>query len=162
MLLSKSNIFNLRNNQSNLFTSMKILKFILLISTAAFLFTSCRNKTVVLLTKKWDCVQLDNIVPPDQKFLSKKDSVNADQLKTLLQSLSWTFKNNMRYECSINGRVTVEGKYELLEDDKIMKCTPKSGTIVNQYIIKSLTENELTLIGNADNSNVILHFQSVF
>ena len=127
-----------------------------------FVLASCRNKAVLLLTKKWDCVQVDNIVPPDQKFLSKKDSVNADQLKTLLQSLSWTFKNNMRYECAINGRVTVEGKYELLEDDKIIVCTPKSANITNRYIIKSLTENELTLIGNADNSNVVLHFQSVF
>ena len=130
-----------------------IILFLLLIS--------CKNKTVQLLKKKWDCVQVDNIVPPNQKFLSKKDSVNADQLKTLLQSLSWTFKNNMRYECSINGRVTVEGKYELLEDDKIMICTPKSANVTNRYIIKSITENELTLIGNADNSNVILHFQSV-
>ena len=137
------------------------IRLLLLFFFVIFLF-SCRNKTVVLLTKKWDCVQVDNIVPPDQKFLSKKDSINADQLKTVLQSLSWTFKNNMRYECSINGRVTVEGKYELLEDDKIMKCIPKSASITNRYIIKSLTENELTLIGNADNSNVILHFQSVF
>ncbi len=141
---------------------MKVLKFISLVLVTAVIIISCRNKTVVLLTKKWDCVQVDNIVPPDQKFLSKKDSVDADQLKTLLQSLSWTFKNNMRYECSINGRVTVEGKYELLEDDKIMICTPKSANVTNRYIIKSITENELTLIGNADNSNVILHFQSVF
>ena len=60
------------------------------------LFNSCRNKTVILLTKKWDCVQVDNIVPPNTKMLSSKDSANAEQLKFLLQSINWTFKDRMK------------------------------------------------------------------
>ena len=123
------------------------------------LFSSCRNKTIILLSKKWDCVQVDNIVPPNSKMLSSKDSANAEQLKMLLQSINWTFKDRMKYECAINGRVTVQGKYELIEDDKIMICTSESKNTVNRYIIKSLTEDELVLAGNADNANLILHFR---
>ena len=134
------------------------------ISCLIFLFhflllVSCTNKTVQLLTKKWDCVQVDNIVPPNSKMLSAKDSAEAEQLKSLLQSINWTFKNNMRYECAINDRVTVAGKYELLEDDKIIICTSKSKNSINRYIIKSLTPDELVLAGNAENASVVLHFK---
>lgn len=122
-------------------------------------FSSCRNKTVVLLTKKWDCVQVENIVPPGTKLLSAQDSANAEQLKSVLLSLNWTFKNNMRYECAINNMITVKGKYELLEDDKVMICSSESRNSVNRYIIRSLTENELVLSGNAENTNVVLHFK---
>ena len=125
----------------------------------SFSLSSCRNKTVVLLSKRWDCMQVDNIVPPNSKMLSAKDSANAEQLKALLQSLNWTFKNNMRYECAINNRVTVQGKYELLENDKIIICTPESKISSNRYIIKSLTADELVLTGNAENTNVVLHFK---
>ncbi|MEP7236685.1 MAG: hypothetical protein ABI685_02430 [Ferruginibacter sp.] len=132
------------------------------ISCFIFLFLlliSCKNKTVQLLNKKWDCVQVDNIVPPNTKMLSSKDSANAEQLKFLLQSIKWTFKDRMKYECAINGRITVQGKYELIEDDKIMICTSESKNSVNRYIIKSLTEEELVLAGNAENANLILHFK---
>jgi hypothetical protein len=132
---------------------------ILLFFIVPALFSSCRNKTVVLLTKKWDCMQVDNIVPRDTELLSARDSASAEQLKYVLQSVNWTFKNNMRYECAVNDRVTVQGKYELLEDDKIMICTPESKNNINRYIIKSLSENELVLSGRAENTNVILHFK---
>ena len=66
----------------------------------------------------------------------------------------------MSYECAVNSRVTVQGKYELLEDDKIMICTPESGNSSNRYIIKSLTADELVLEGNAENTNVVLHFRT--
>ena len=122
-------------------------------------FGSCLNKTVALLAKKWDCVQVDNIVPPNTKMLSPKDSADSEQLKMLLQSINWTFKNNMRYECAINDRITVQGKYELLENDKIMICTPESKISSNRYIIKSLSADELVLGGNAENTNVVLHFK---
>jgi hypothetical protein len=138
---------------------MKKIIPILLFFVTLFFFNSCRNKTVQLLTKKWDCVQVDNIVPPGTIFLSPQDSANAEQLRSVLQSISWTFKGNMRYECTLNGRTTVEGKYELLEDDKIMICTSKSGNSINRYIIKSLTENELVLSGNAENASLVLHFK---
>ena len=122
-------------------------------------FSSCRNKTVQLLTKKWECVQVENIIPPNTKFQSPQDSANSIQLQTLLQSLSWTFKNNMRYECAIGSRVTVKGKYELMENDKIMVCTPETKNNINSYSIKVLTENELVLRSLTDNSNIILHFK---
>ena len=122
-------------------------------------FSSCRNKTVQLLTKKWECVQVENIIPPNTKFQSPQDSANSIQLQTLLQSLSWTFKNNMRYECAIASRVTVKGKYELMENDKIIVCTPQTKNNINSYSIKVLTENELVLRSLTDNSNIILHFK---
>jgi hypothetical protein len=138
---------------------MKKFISILLFFFVLIFFGSCRNKTVVLLTKKWDCVQVDNIVPPNSKMLTPKDSAEAEQLKSLLQSINWTFKNNMRYECAINDRVTVAGKYELLENEKAIICTSKSKNSINRYIIKSLTPDELILAGNAENTNVVLHFK---
>ena len=122
-------------------------------------FSSCRNKTVILLNKKWDCVQVDNIVPPNTKNLTAKDSANAEQVKMLLLTLNWTFKDRMKYECALNDRVTVQGKYELQGNDKILVCTPESKSSINRYIIKSLTADELVLAGNAENQNVILHFK---
>ena len=123
------------------------------------IFSSCRNKTVILLTQKWDCVQVDNIVPPNTKMLTAKDSADAEQVKMLLLSLNWTFKNRMKYECALNDRVTVQGKYELQGNDKILVCTPESKNSINRYIIKTLTADELVLAGNADNTNVVLHFR---
>lgn len=136
----------------------KIISAFLFLITFIF-FSSCRNKTIQLLTKKWDCVQVDNIVQPNAKMLSSKDSADAEQIKAVLLSLNWTFKSRMKYECALNERVTVQGKYELLENDKIMICTSESKNAVNRYIIKSLTENELILSGNAENANLVLHFK---
>lgn len=122
-------------------------------------FGSCRNKTVLLLTKTWDCVQVDNILPPETKLLSPGDTANNEQLKELLRSLSWTFKKNMGYVCALNGRVTVEGKYELLGDDRILVCRSNQGKTVNRYIIKTLTEHDLILNGSAGNTNLTMHFK---
>ena len=138
---------------------MKKLIPILLFFISLIFFSSCRNKTVQLLTKKWECVQVENIIPPNTKFQSPQDSANAVQLQTLLQSLNWTFKNNMRYECAIGSRVTLKGKYELMENDKIIVCTPESKNNINTYSIKVLTENELVLRSLTDNSNLVLHFK---
>ena len=82
-----------------------------------------------------------------------------EKLKTVLQSINWTFKNNMLYECAIGDRVTMQGKYELMADDRIMICTPESKNGNNHYIIKSLTAEDLVLEGNAENTNVVLHFK---
>lgn len=133
----------------------------LLVPVLLFLisFNSCRNKTVLLLTKKWDCVQVENIIPPGTQMLSAKDSADAEQLKALLVSLNWTFKKNMKYECAINDRITTQGRYELMEEDKIMVCIPESKNGINRYIIKSISENDLVLSGNADNTNIIMHFK---
>ena len=138
---------------------MKILKLISLFVGAIILLSACRNKTVILLTKKWDCVQVDNILPPDDKFQSPQDSANAVQLQSILQFISWTFKNNMKYECSVNSRITVQGKYELLEHDKILILKSESKNNINRYIITSLTENEMVLSSSAQNTNLVLHFR---
>ena len=138
---------------------MKKLIPIFLFFFVLMLFSSCRNKTVILLTKKWDCVQVDNIIPPNTKTLTAKDSANAEQVKTLLLTLNWTFKDRMKYECALNDRITMQGKYELLENDKILVCTSESKNSINRYIIKSLTADELVLAGNAENTNVVLHFK---
>jgi hypothetical protein len=138
---------------------MKKLIPLFLFFIALIFFGSCRNKTVILLTKKWDCVQVDNIVPLNTKKLSAKDSTDTEQLKSLLQSINWTFKDRMKYECALNERVTVQGKYELQENDKILICTSKSTNSSNRYIIKTLTADELVLAGNAENTNVVLHFK---
>ena len=137
---------------------MIILRLFVAVLTCSLL-TACQNKTVHLLTKKWECVQVENIIPPNTKFQSPQDSANSIQLQTLLQSLNWTFKNNMRYECAIGSRVTVKGKYELMENDKIIVCTPESKNNINSYSIKVLTENELVLRSLTDNSNLVLHFK---
>ena len=123
-------------------------------------FGSCRNKTVALLAKKWDCVQVDNILPPNTKTLTAKDSANLQKLKLVLQSINWTFKKNGLYECAVGDRITVHGQYELLEKDKIIICTPESENSSNQYVIKTLTADELVLVGNAENTNVMLHFKA--
>ena len=138
---------------------MKKLIPLFLFFIALIFFSSCRNKTVLLLTKKWECAQVENIIPPNTKFQSPQDSANSIQFHTLLQSLSWTFKNKMRYECAIGSRVTVKGKYGLMENDKIMVCTPETKNNINSYSIKVLTENELVLKSLTDNSNIILHFK---
>lgn len=138
---------------------MKKLTSFFLFFIALFFFSSCRNRTVKLLTKKWDCVQVDNIVPPNTKFQSPEDSANAVQLQSVVPSINWTFKSRMRYECAVNNRVTVEGKYQLLENDKILVCTPESQNGINRYIIKSLTEDELVLSNGAESTSVVLHFK---
>lgn len=149
-------------NQLNIQACTSIMKnFLLLLSGICLILniTSCRNKTVILLTKKWDCVQVENIVPPNTKNLTAKDSVNAEQVKILLLSLNWTFKDRMKYECALNDRITVQGKYELQGNDKILVCTPESKNSMNRYIIKTLTADELVLAGNAENQNLVLHFK---
>ena len=104
-------------------------------------------------------MQVENIVPPNTKMLTAKDSINAEQVKMLLLTLNWTFKDRMKYECALNDQVTVQGKYELQGNDKILVCTPESKNSINRYIIKSLTADELVLTGNAENQNVVLHFK---
>jgi hypothetical protein len=136
----------------------KIIPLLLLFFVLIF-FSSCRNKTVILLTKKWDCVQVDNMVPTNTKNFTAKDSVNAAQIKSVLLTLNWTFKDRMKYECALNGRITVHGKYELQGDNKILVCTSESKNSINRYIIKTLTADELVLAGNAENQNVVLHFK---
>ena len=138
---------------------MKKIIAIAIVFIMLIFFSSCRNKTVQLLTKKWDCVQVDNIVPPGTKFQSPEDSASAVQLQSVVESINWTFKPRMRYECAISSRITVQGKYGLQENDKIIICTPESKSGINRYIIKSLTKNELVLSSGLQSTSVVLHFK---
>lgn len=138
---------------------MKKIIAIAIVFIMLIFFSSCRNKTVQLLTKKWDCVQVENIVPPGTKLQSAEDSANFIQLQSLLQSINWTFKKNMKYECATGNRITVQGRYELIEKDKILICTPESKSTINRYIINALTENDLVLSTNTNNNNLVLHFK---
>lgn len=122
-------------------------------------FSSCKSKAVGLLSKKWDCVQVENIIPPGTKSLSAQDSANLEKLNLVFQTINWTFKTNMRYECAVGDRITVKGTYELLENNKALVCTPESKSSINRYIIKSLSPDELVLAGNAENTSVSLHFR---
>ena len=131
---------------------------ILIAFIAILLLGACRNKTVELISKKWDCVQVENIVPPDAKFHSSQDSLEAVQLQSLLQSISWIFNNNLTYECKINNTVTVRGSYELNELDKTLVLTPDTRNNINRYFINTLNENELVLTGSAENKKLTLHF----
>ena len=65
----------------------------------------------------------------------------------------------MKYECATGNRITVQGRYELIEKDKILICTPESKNTINRYIINVLTENDLVLSTNINNNNLVLHFK---
>ena len=126
----------------------------------AFLFSSCQNKTKNLLAKKWDCVQVDNLAPIDKNFASKEDSVTAVKIEAALKALSWTFNKNNTYQCnSIGGITTVQGVYEISEDEKMLTCKSITGNTLNNYMITSLSENELTLTSTATTTPLILHFR---
>ena len=137
---------------------MFIRLFLLVVLTCCLL-SACRNKTVKLLTKKWDCVQAENIIPPNTKFITPEDSAYSAQLQSIVPSINWTFKNNMRYECALSNRITVQGKYELLDNDKTLVCTPQTKNSINHYTIVSLSENELVLSSTAENTTLVLHFK---
>ena len=121
---------------------------------------SCQNKTVNLLSKKWDFEKMDNVDTENKKFTSPEDSVATVNMQMAMKLLSWEFKKNMDYECSVGNRVATQGTYELSENDKILTMTPKSKNNINNYTIKVLTENELVLNGLADGAMVTMHFRA--
>jgi hypothetical protein len=128
----------------------------------AFLFSSCQTKTKQLLVKKWDCVQVENIAPPNKGFNKKEDSVATSQMQELqaaLTALSWTFNTNNTYQCSINDRVTVQGTYEITTDEKVLICTPESKNNINSYTITAISESDLVLTSAGTTTPLILHFR---
>ena len=139
---------------------MKKAVLILIGVWTMFFFSSCENKTVQLLSKKWDCVKVENLNTRSTGFLSPEDSINTIQLHSVLESLSWTFKNTMEYECAVAGRIAVYGTYELTDDEKVLVCTPSSKNTVNRYTINTLTEYDLVLSSNTNSTPLILHFKS--
>jgi hypothetical protein len=128
----------------------------------AFLLSSCQNKTKQLLVKKWDCVQVENITPPNKGFNKIEDSAATSQMQELqnaLTALSWMFNKNNTYQCSINDKVTVEGTYEITADEKILICTPESKNNINSYTITAISENELILSSAGTSVPLVLHFR---
>jgi hypothetical protein len=123
------------------------------------IFSSCQNKTKQLLVKKWDCVQVENINPANNKFMSKEDSVTTVQVAEALRQLSWVFNKNNTYQCSINNRITVKGNYEITADEKGLICTPDSKNNVNSYTIIKISESDLVLTSAGATMPLILHFR---
>lgn len=138
---------------------MKKTGVILTIVLGMFFFNSCESKTQQLLTKKWDCIKVENLNIGNERFQSPQDSINTVQVIAALESLNWTFKDDHEYECAMGSRVMVRGNYGLMEDGKILVCTPDTKNSVNRYTIKTLTENDLVLSSYENNTPLVLHFR---
>jgi hypothetical protein len=120
---------------------------------------SCQDKTKKYLVKKWDCLQVENLAPLDKHFISREDSAIAAKMEAALTTLSWTFNNDNTYYCTAFGdRKTVQGTYEISEDDKTLILTPYSKNNRNAYTITSISEIELTLTSRATAVPLVLHF----
>ncbi len=122
-------------------------------------FNSCQERSIKLISKKWDCVKVENFLPSDLQITNAKDSANALQLQSMLQSLSWTFSDNMEYECAVNGRAITHGTYGLRDNETVLLCTPDTKNNVNRYIIQTLTEDGLVLRGSTTGIPLTLHFK---
>ncbi|MFN8244209.1 MAG: hypothetical protein U0X40_09190 [Ferruginibacter sp.] len=131
-----------------------------LLAGAMVLLLSCNNPHTALISKKWDCVAVDNLEEKENHFLSKEDSVTALSIRQSLQSLSWTFTKNNSYECRVGGRLAVAGTYQLLDNGKTLICRPASGNTINAYRVNTLTETEMVLTGNAAEKNIVMHFKA--
>jgi hypothetical protein len=131
----------------------------IIIFFTAISFSSCKDKKIELLSKKWDCVNVENLLPSGMQFPNAKDSADAMQLRSMLQSLSWTFSNDMEYECTVGGRKTIHGTYGLRDNETTLICTPSTKNTSNYYTINTLTENDLVLRSNAGGASLVLHFK---
>lgn len=136
---------------------MKKIAGIALITLFIPLLHSCKSKTQQLLTKKWDCIKVENLDLGSDRFQNPQDSINTVQVMAALESLNWTFKDNHEYECSIAGKVMVKGNYGLTDDEKTLVCTPGTKNTINRYSIHTLTENDLVL--STGNPPLVLHFK---
>ncbi len=126
---------------------------------SAMILLSCQDKTRQLLAKKWDCVQIENLAPMDKHLMTAQDSADNAKITAALQSLVWTFNNNNTYSCSINIGTTIQGTYEIADDEKSLVMIPASKNNINRYIITSLTEYELTLTSTGISQPIIMHFR---
>ena len=100
-----------------------------------FVLLSCQSKTKQLLTKKWDCVQVENLAPLSDKIISSQDSLVAMRMTNALKNLQWNFKNNMEYECSTGGMITAKGTFS--EDELILKNLMENVNIVLHFTANS-------------------------
>jgi hypothetical protein len=136
----------------------KIASLCIILATAAT-FVSCKDATLSLLCKKWDCVKVDNLDPVPKHFSSPEDSVATMNMQQALSTLSWTFNENKEYQCSVDGRVTTSGSYGLLDKGKTLVCTSGSTKTINIYSISTLTEDDLVLSNRSGNANIVMHFK---
>jgi hypothetical protein len=120
---------------------------------------SCQDNAQKLITKKWDCVRIENLAPLDKHFVTAEDSIATLKAEAALQSLVWTFNSNNTYSCSVSSGVSVQGTYEISADDKSLMMIPVSKNNTNIYLITSLTENELTLTSTGTSIPLIMHFR---
>ena len=121
---------------------LTILSFILVI------FSSCQNKTQQLITKKWDCVKVDNLDPVDTKFQTPEDSAKVAAMGAALKSLSWTFNKDGSYTTSAAGRTIVQGTYTINEKEKTLTCITILKNIFNITILwngKWFTKENITV-----------------
>ena len=137
------------------------MNFFLASAALIFVLSSCQDKTLQWLNKKWDCVKIDNLDPLDKKtFTSAADSAAADKIESALKDLNWSFNKDGSYLCSVGDKTVTQGTYQLSEDEKILVCTPLSKNTVNRYTIIGLSEDELILSNNSNNVNLVMHFKS--
>ena len=136
------------------------MKFFLAIATIIFALSSCQNKTLHLLTKKWDCVKIENLDPVNAyKFASSDDSTTEVNIEVALKELNWTFNKDLSYQCRIGDKTVTQGTYQIMEDEKTLVCIPHSKNIVNRYSIIDITDDELVLSNQVNTTSIILHFK---
>ncbi len=138
---------------------MKKLFYFFTATWFCWAFSSCQNKTVEQLSKRWDYVKMDNVNTTPQKFTSVEDSVAAVNMEAATKLLTWTFKKDKTYECAVGNKVATYGTYELSENDKVLTLTPSTKTNVRTYNINTLANGELVLSSVTDNVTVTLHFR---
>ena len=137
------------------------MKFFFAIAAIIFALSSCQNKTLQLLNKKWDCTKIENLDPVNsKKFASPEDSAAAANVETALRELNWTFNRNLSYQCSIGDKIVTQGTYQITEDEKTLVCTPNSKNVVNRYTIIDITDDELVLSNQVNNIDLIMHFKT--
>lgn len=135
------------------------MKLLLATTILIFSLTSCQDKTMQQLCKKWDCVKIDNLDPISSKtFTSAADSVAAAKIETALKELNWTFNKDHSYRCSVGDKTVTQGTYQLI-NTKTLECTSGSGNSVNTYTITDLTDDELVLSNRVNNVELVLHFK---
>jgi hypothetical protein len=137
------------------------MKFFLVTAVMIFALSSCQDKNMQLISKKWDCVKIDNLDPIDKRsFSSPSDSIAASRIETALKELNWTFNTDHTYQCSIGDKTVTRGTYELADNARTLICTTLSKNTVNRYTISTLTDDEMVLNNQVTNVNLILHFKA--
>lgn len=135
------------------------MKGIIFTISLVLLLASCQDKAVKMISRRWDCVKIENLQPIDTKFQSREDSVKAIQIQNALLELNWTFTTGKEYRCSIADRTTTSGTYTFEDNGKILTLTPSTANNINSYSVRVLTEQELQLANMVNGTEIIMHFR---